>query len=47
MRVERNTYKSYCNCDFEWVVIDEDGYSMFGANTEGECLEYINNHKVI
>jgi hypothetical protein len=47
MRVEHNVDSSYCNCNFEWVVIDDNGFSIFGANTEGECLEYINNHKVV
>jgi hypothetical protein len=43
MEIKKNYNNSYCNCDFEWVVIDEFGFSIFGANTEDECLNYIIN----
>lgn len=43
MEVKQNIDSSYCNCNFQWVVIDELGYSIFGANTEDECINYIKN----
>lgn len=47
MRIEHNLDGSYCNCSFDWVVIDENEQSVFGADTEEECQEYIDNYKII
>lgn len=44
MKIEHNLNNSYCTCDFEWVVIDENGRSIFGAYTVEECETYIADH---
>jgi hypothetical protein len=41
MEIKQNINQSYCNCSFEWVVIDKDNFSIFGADTEQECIYYI------
>jgi hypothetical protein len=43
MEVIHNIDGSFCNCDFEWVVIDENGYSVFGSDTEEKCVIYKEN----
>lgn len=48
LKVENNKDNLYCcDCGFDWVVIDEDDKSVFGANTEQECINYVNNYKEI
>jgi hypothetical protein len=43
MEIVYNQDGSACNCNFQWVVM-QDGYSIFGAETKEECQAYIDRY---
>ena len=45
MEIVYNKNNQACNCNFEWVVI-QDGHTIFGAQTKEECEIYVNRYKV-
>jgi len=46
MKVVQNINQSYCNCDFDWVVVDELNNSVFGSNVKEDCENYIKNFPI-
>jgi hypothetical protein len=43
MKTEQNTNREYCDCNFDWVVVDEFNLCVFGSNIKEECDRYIEN----
>jgi len=43
MEIIENINQSACDCNFNWVVM-QDGYSIFGADTREECEIYISRY---